>query len=96
MSHRLTLFENPVFSSLVFAASLFLTNFLLEQKGLSAPTRLAMAMIPLGTFLYWVWTQAKAYKQADELWQRILLTTWTYALVTSVLGALGLHYVQRA
>ncbi len=53
-------------------------------------------MIPLGTFLYWVWTQAKAYKQADELWQRILLTTWTYALVTSVLGALGLHYVQRA
>ena len=90
-------FSHPALAILVFGGSLFLANFWLEAvKAGSAPARLAVAMIPMVAFIYWVWAQAQWYKQADEMWQRILLTAWTYALIGSALGALGLHYIQRA
>lgn len=66
------------------------------MRQLSAPVRLGIALLPDVGFLIWVWAQAQWFKQADEMWQRILLTTWTYALVTSVPGALLLYYVQKA
>jgi len=90
-------FTHPVLGAAVLGAGLFGTNLLLEAvQGGSAPLRLAVVLVPVFAFLFWVWTLATWYKMADEMWQRILLTAWTYSLVGSALGALVLHYVQRA
>lgn len=90
-------FTHPVLGAAVLAVGLFGTNFLLEAvRDASGPLRLAVILIPVAAFLFWVWTLVQWYKLADELWQRILLTVWTYSFVTSVLGALVLYYVQRA
>lgn len=88
---------HPTLGAIVLGVGLFGTNLLLEAvQGSSAPLRLAIALIPVFAFLFWVWTLVQWYKLADEMWQRILLTVWTYSFVTSALGALVLHYVQRA
>jgi hypothetical protein len=88
---------HPVLGAAILGVGLFGTNFLLEAvRGGSAPLRLAIILIPVAAFLFWVWTLVQWYKLADEMWQRILLTVWVYSFVTSTLGALVLYYVQRA
>ncbi len=88
---------HPVLGTAVLGVGLFGANFLLEGvQGGTAPLRLAVILIPVAAFLSWVWTLVQWYKLADEMWQRILLTVWTYSFVTSALGALVLYYVQRA
>jgi hypothetical protein len=88
---------HPALGAVVLGVSLFGTNFLLEAvAGSAAAVRLAIILLPVAAFLYWVWTLVQWYKLADEMWQRILLTVWTYSFVTSALGALLLYYLQRA
>lgn len=79
---------------LVFAVSMFVPKLL--EPGMSAPLRLAIALLPVPAFLFFVWAQVQWYKQADEMWQRILLITWVHAFVACVLGALILYELQKA
>ncbi|MGH9795918.1 MAG: hypothetical protein ACRD5G_14205 [Candidatus Acidiferrales bacterium] len=86
----------PSVVALAWVVCTILANYLLGEFDFGWAMRLALALLPLAGFLYLVWAHVVWYTRSDELQQRIQLTIWAHALVTSVMGAIGLYYFQKA
>ncbi|MFQ5776717.1 MAG: hypothetical protein ACE5IP_01775 [Terriglobia bacterium] len=87
---------HPVVTSLILAGSMISASFILGEYQLSTAFRLALVSLPFLGFLLFVMSSIDHYRRSDELQQRILLEALGAALVASVLGALGLYYLQKA
>lgn len=87
---------HPVVTSLLFAASMVLASYFLGDHQLHGGVRLALVLLPILGFVLCVASWVDNYRRSDELHQRILLEALVTALIVSVLGALGLHYIRKA
>lgn len=86
----------PAIAALASAACVMLASYLLAAFKFGWAARLALALLPLVSFLYVVWAHITWYTHSDELQQRIQLTVWAHAFVTCVMGAIALFYFQKA
>ncbi len=87
---------HPLLAALLWAATSIGASYSLRGFSFGASARLALATVPMAGFLYFVWSQVVWFSQSDELQQRIQLTVWVHAFVCSMMGAIGLHYLQKA
>lgn len=86
----------PAIAALAWAACVMLASYLLDAFKFGWAVRLALALLPLVSFLYVVWAHVTWYTHSDELQQRIQLTVLAHAFVTCVMGAIALFYFQKA
>ena len=79
-------------SMALFLVLFFAARFLLELDTLSTPFRVAIALLPLPAFVWFLWAFVQSVSEADELERRIQLEALAIAfpLTISLVMTLGL------
>jgi hypothetical protein len=74
----------------------FVARMMLELTGLPAWQRIALAMLPLPAFVWFIWEFTRAVSEADELERRIQLEALAVAFPLTLLLIMTLGLLQVA
>lgn len=80
----------------ILLASVFIITWLLETQQLSAPVRLALALVPVSAWTICLVLELRFLRQLDELQRRILLETLAIAFPSLAVAIIGCEYLRKA
>ena len=80
----------------IAAASVVGISWLLATQGLSAPVRLALALVPVAAFTFCMILELRLLRQCDELQQRILLETLAISFPGLAIAIITCEYLRKA
>ena len=80
----------------LFLVLFFAARGLLELEGLSTAIRVALALLPLPAFLWFLWTFIAGVREADELERRIQLEALAVAFPLTLVLIMTLGLLQIA
>ena len=80
----------------LFLVLFFAARGLLELEGLSTAIRVALALLPLPAFLWFLWTFITGVREADELERRIQLEALAVAFPLTLVLIMTLGLLQIA
>lgn len=83
-------------ATLVWFSAYFGARLLLKMDGYSQPERVAISLIPIPFFLWFVWVFVKRLHDTDELERKIQLESLAIAFPMAILMLMTLGLLQKA
>ncbi len=80
----------------LLALSVLFISWLLEKQELSAPVRLALALLPVAAYVFCLVSFLRLIRLADELQRRIHLEALAIAFPSTAVAVFACEYLRKA